>query len=172
MAKPPLEVDGYFVPRLVVEANHDYDPGKHESHEAIVTVNPMIGQNKHDHKNYRIQLDIEVKPDAEAHIPYNIELTVIGVFNVHDHVPEAERTDIAAITGTSILYSAARELVLAVTGRGPWEAYMLPAYSFGDLKGIVSFDGEPLGEEGKVGKGKPSNKKAPGRKKNPGKASS
>ena len=33
-------------------------------------------------------------------------------------------------TGTSILYSAAREYLITVTSRGPWPALVLPTVSF------------------------------------------
>ncbi len=54
--------------------------------------------------------------------------------------------DMVRVTGSSILYSAAREFLLTLMGRGPWSPMMLPTISFMELANKKKDKPEPVGK--------------------------
>jgi preprotein translocase subunit SecB len=57
---------------------------------------------------------------------------LVGFFEVDTGLPEEVIGDVVAANAPAILYSAARELILLVTGRGPFPPFSLPSATFID----------------------------------------
>jgi preprotein translocase subunit SecB len=77
-----------------------------------------------------VKLQVSTVPAGELPIPYRVALEVIGFFSVLPDMPEAEVTNLVYMNGSALLYSAAREYLLLLTGRGPWPALQLPTTNF------------------------------------------
>ena len=91
---------------------------------------PVVGaENK-----YQVMLELSSlrAPDGTGTLPYEVTFQVVGQFSVLDPSYN-DKEKLVRINGTSILYSAAREMVLLVTGRGPWGPYQLPTVNFQTL---------------------------------------
>jgi len=107
-------------------------------------------QQSDDHPDlWRVALDLAFEPDTEHPGPYRIALTMIGFFRLPDGLERPEAARLVGITGASILYSAAREQVLLVTGRGVWGPFQLPTIRFPppDLPGGERIAGPEKREE-------------------------
>ena len=133
MFQPPLQLERSFFTKLQVEA----DP-RHKAGESRVSMKaePALSVLDDTASRWQIDLDIAVGPEAGAPPPpYRIHLHLIGLFTFHDESrKEEEKARILAVTGVSILYSQAREMLLMLTSRGPWGPFQLRTVSFVDAR--------------------------------------
>lgn len=82
---------------------------------------------------WRADLSIVVRPADEARpLPYEIEVSISGVFRVVAQMEADAARRLAYVNGLSILYSSIRETVLLLTGRSAAGPYVLPTLSFVD----------------------------------------
>ena len=77
-----------------------------------------------------VQLDIAPESTNDAPLPYKIELQVVGIFDVTPEVEEQDMGRVVYNQGGALLYSAAREYLLTLTGRGPWPPFALNIATF------------------------------------------
>jgi preprotein translocase subunit SecB len=85
-------------------------------------------------RNYRIELLVEfgkVKKGTLAE-RYRGEVEMVGYFEVHEDYPEEHVEDLIGVTGVSVLYGAARELICQFTARHPHGCLSIPSVSFID----------------------------------------
>ena len=61
----------------------------------------------------------DLTPDDRLPLPYEIAISTSGIFRVGAEMDPAAARRLAYVNGMSILYSAARETVLLLTGRFP-----------------------------------------------------
>jgi len=125
---PPLIVREYFFPFIQVAADAEFDPSK-----GIPKINfekKVSVEKKPQNGIYQVALEIIIMPDNEKEkIPYSIDLVTVGLFSVSKAIKDPEK--LLRITGASILYSAAREFLITLTARGPWQPpVFLPTVSF------------------------------------------
>lgn len=134
---PPLVVKEYFFPFVQVAADFEYDSTE-ELPKVDFETKVAIDQDP-DNGTYQVTLEITALPENEdKKIPYAIHLIAVGLFSVGAEVKDPEK--LVRINGSSILYSAAREFIITITSRGPWQSVILPT---------VSFNKPPVGEEKK-----------------------
>ena len=131
MQSPPLQLERYFYSRVTFEANPEYKPG--EGSETIkLKETPMtLLRHAEDTRRWQVILDIDTPSLKESPGPYYIDLQVVGFFGVVPDFPEEDIETLLGVTGSSILYSAAREFIMLITSRGPWPAVSLPTVTFG-----------------------------------------
>lgn len=146
MAQSPLQLKTYSFPRILCEADLNFNPGKKNALSKMeVEAKTCITHHPENLNEWRVVLDIQaLSPDRS--IPYKIDLQVIGFFEVAPTFPEDKVPDLVRITGSSILYSGAREFVLGITSRGPWPAVQLPTLSFVEP---VHQEKQPIKKRGK-----------------------
>ncbi|WP_025324470.1 protein-export chaperone SecB [Deferrisoma camini] len=131
MKAPPLRLENYFFPRVLVEANPNFaNTDTNQEVPIKLSAQPQVSVNTKDPLRFRLILKIRVAYDEDHPSPYGIELDAVGFFRVDETVPEDQRTTLVHVNGSTILFAAAREFLLGVTGRGPWGNVMLPAWSF------------------------------------------
>lgn len=122
---PVLQLKSYFFPKVDVEANPKFKP-RQNAETFAPKVTPKTLVNKKDPLDYQITLEICSEPGG----PYNYTLHAVGFFRADESYPEDKRPQAVVINGSSMLYTAAREFLATVTGRGPWGAVILPVTSF------------------------------------------
>ena len=115
-----------------------FDPGD-------LTINARIGgrPNLEDPNRVAVLVEIESRTAAEVKFPYDFKVVMIGYFilNPDQPIEDRERAMMALkTTGASVLYSAARELIAVVTGRGPFPAVLLPTV-------VIALDEPPAQEQ-------------------------
>ena len=130
MSLPALRLDGYFYERVALEA----DPAWPADKKPVTGVNVRVevGQHKNNPTRWRAIMDVVAQPDQKGQaIPYNIALRCQGFFTVEP--AEGLQTDartLVQITGASMLYSAARDMVLTLSSRSRFGPVLLPTVSF------------------------------------------
>lgn len=128
MAMPPLQLEESVVSRLVIEASPEHSGNGQRQSRLRTEVN--VTQNGENPEKWQVVLNISVNPDEKEPGPYRIEIRMHGLFHVPGTRPRHEATRLLGVAGASILYSAAREHILMVTGRGPWGPLQLPTTTF------------------------------------------
>jgi len=130
MAKSPLQLKQYFFTKINCEADLTFKkPPKNAETKLEVQVQSTISPHKDNKRDWRVILDIQAfSPDKS--VPYKLDLQVTGFFKVAEGYPEDKLSEFIRITGSSILYSGAREFLLGITSRGPWAPVLLPTISF------------------------------------------
>jgi preprotein translocase subunit SecB len=152
MRKSPLQLKLYYVEKISVVTNDDYDHPKDQSafdfsHSEIkdrVRIGEKAGQEQPT--EFLVQLDLSVKSRPDKPAPYEIEMCVVGFFEVDKSIPIEERRKIVSVTGTSMLFGACRDFLLTITSRAPFGPFFLPTVSFLDRK-FVPASTSAKGEE-------------------------
>jgi len=123
----PLLLEEYFFPVVQVVANSSTPE---EEIELNFDINVTLRENESEGKKlYQVAVDIHSTEEIEeSKQPYTIHLVAIGIFSVVPEFPDIPK--LLHITGSSMLYSAAREFLITITSRGPWDAISLPTFSF------------------------------------------
>jgi preprotein translocase subunit SecB len=85
-----------------------------------------------DAGEHRWQVTLEIKQQAapETNFPYAFRVVLVGFFSAASWVKPEDEERTVKIQGASVLYGMAREIVRAMTGRGPHRPVMLPTVSF------------------------------------------
>ena len=142
MAIPPLRLETYYFTKVAVSADPCYEPQEGVAPAITIDTDVGLGQHSSDPNRWMVTLGVHAKSPDEKPIPYNVDLEVVGFFRVEPEVEQGKAPALVQANGAAILYSAAREFLLTITGRGPWPPIALPTTNF-------------LGFEKKSGKKKP-----------------
>jgi preprotein translocase subunit SecB len=67
---------------------------------------------------------------AEGDFPYSFKLVYVGFFRVVKDFPADRIEQMVRVNGPALLYSAAREALVYLSGRGRRPAIMLPSITF------------------------------------------
>jgi preprotein translocase subunit SecB len=87
-------------------------------------------KNQKNARRYRVVLSLSPSKESAADCPYLFDLQLIGYFRWMGAPPNAQTDTLVLRNAAAILYSASREILASVTGRGPFPALILPMYSF------------------------------------------
>jgi preprotein translocase subunit SecB len=129
MTSLPMQLENHFFTKVMVEANPAYQPEKDEELLEVVT-EVQIGQHKDNPHKWRVILNLRTESTDEMKMPYKIDLECVGLFKVAPEIKEKKMPFLVRANGAAILYSSAREFLLLVTGRGPWDGFYLPTTNF------------------------------------------
>ena len=149
MSTPPLRLENYFFTEVSLKANPNfkYEDFKDNLMDFSVKTHVRSGTNKEDPRKFQVTLDIKTEPLDERPLPYDASLTLVGFFDVDPSVAlPVPAADLVRVTGSSILYSSAREFLLTLMGRGPWTPMLLPTISFVDMATKKKETPEPAGK--------------------------
>ncbi len=131
MSHAPLRLEDYFFTRLFFEANPGYS-GSSDNGPASMEVGIKVELLKHESEDNRFQLKLTLDgSNADGSpLPYSFEIQVVGLFSVDPEFKHENIPALVKINGGSMLYSATREYLLMITGRGPWGSMKLPTVNF------------------------------------------
>ncbi len=133
--KPPINLLNYFVAEFSIKANAVY---KDDQKPFVLGDGFSADYTKYksevegvDHDDiWQLTLNISYKPKSDINYPYSFCITIVGFFELFPKFEEDKKMKILTVSGSSILYGTAREIVRANTSRGPWLEILLPTYSF------------------------------------------
>lgn len=154
MTLSPLQLHRYFAEEVFCKANSDFDRDK-ETRIKDFQVFFETGEDKNPLLR-RIRLTVEQKLSKDGNEPFAFKIVMVGFFEVMKEFFESqgsEKTDqLVNVNGPALLYSAARELLALVSGRGPYTEenlnVLLPSITF------LNFKPMKPGKEGKQAKAK------------------
>jgi preprotein translocase subunit SecB len=145
----PLQLEGYYVREFHFAVRNALDEaaqfamqkGLHMQGTALfnpdtITFNITAGggQNPEDPLRWASIVELSSNNAPEIRFPYDFQIVLVGFFKLNLNEPTEITEDIEKslkINATSILYSAAREFIAGVTGRGPFPAAILPSVVIG-----------------------------------------
>lgn len=139
MQLSPLILKNYFVTNLSVKACVPNFRTAEEVRKAFeegtsnMSAKVETAKNDANPRLWKVALVLALGPNEKGHFcPYLIDVELVGFFEVHVSVEESKIQDLVVCNGPSILASAARELILLITGRGPLPPFTLPSVTFVD----------------------------------------
>lgn len=133
MKKSLLKIKNYFVTSLSVKAIPVEEGAKSSPEGRVDTITKVeTAQHLENKRDWKVALAIHCSPAEKNVIGYSISVELVGFFEVEKELPEEQIGDVVVANAPAILYSAARELILLVTGRGPFPPFPLPSASFID----------------------------------------
>ena len=93
-----------------------------------------IATHATDQRKFQITLEVSFGKVPKGATPeaFRGEVEMIGYFQIHPNYSEDKIDALISITGTSILYGAARELICTLTSRHPAGTLSIPSVSFMD----------------------------------------
>ena len=126
----PLQLRQHLFTIVNVRANPAGKPdGPVQLHQHVVHL-PVPGQSN----QWQVELYVNSHSGSAKHpFCYEIELHVVGIVEVSGDMEKEKREAIAAVNGLSLLYGAAREMVLNITARAPHGPYCLPSLNFAEV---------------------------------------
>jgi preprotein translocase subunit SecB len=125
MKSSALELERYFF----IKVHLDAIQGGNVRGEIVVNPSVDLREKIGEDRRFLVQLDVNIGNNLNDNPRYRGGVSVVGYFKVDPDYP-GDLIELAGINGTSILYSAVREMVANVTARGPWGAFILPCVSF------------------------------------------
>lgn len=168
MKLAPLQLADYFLTDLTLQANPDFDPSMPAADcVATLQVIPQCAQTKDDAEkgtSWLVTLEITQTIPEGGNLPYAFSLRIQGTVFASPYLAGATLRRTMHANGPAMLFGAAREIIRAATGRGPWPAVIIPSTNFlADLPPleIVASKEEARGAPAKKVAKKASRKKTP-----------
>lgn len=129
----PLQLNRYFIKELSYAVKDGFD-GRYDP--TAVFPYPHLSsrvrstRDESDPRSWKFELTVESDDAQSEDFPYSLRIVLVGEFAVVASY-SAERADLLAkVNGPSLLYSAAREALVTVTGRSGFPAIVLPSVLF------------------------------------------
>lgn len=133
MSPTPLRLEHYFFTRVHLEANPEYvvaEGGAPAQEDIDVGIRIEVLRHDEDPHRYQLTLTINKVTAREGRVPYNLDIQVVGLFSIDPDFKHDNIDRLVQVNGASMLFTATREHVLMVTGRGPWGPFQLPTVNF------------------------------------------
>lgn len=156
MSLSPLRIHQYFVEEISCRANPGFKKNTDINSKSF-QVCFETGDEK-DPRKQRIRLTISQEITEDGNEPFAFKVVLVGFFEVVKEFFDsqgAEKTQqLINVNGPALLYSAGRELLAMISGRGPYPDKSLdihlPSITFLDFKPMKKTETEPA--QGKKGK--------------------
>lgn len=142
MNRSPLQLQYYHFVTLALHAREGLNPANLAGNESPypdfegVHLEPEVSlfsdDNAGDCGPYLLRLEMAYKPEDD-HFPYSFEVIIEGVFGLKDSASIEDCKKTVVINGASVLYSAAREQLMTLSGRHMYGPMLLPALNFQHL---------------------------------------
>ena len=128
----------YFATDLMLGTNNAFAsdrPVHFEDKDLVVHVTAKKNETApRDGRRWQVTLEIRHQPAPGVNFPYSYRVVLVGQFGVQDGVQSQDEERFVRIQGASVLYGMAREIVRALTGRGPYRSVILPTMNFYERK--------------------------------------
>lgn len=149
MKLAPLQLADYFLTDLTLQANPGFDPAK-PAGDCVDTlqVTPHISQTKDlgdKGTEWLVSLEIIQTIPEGANMPYAFSLRIQGTVSASPHLTGVKLQRAMHANGPAMLFGAAREIIRAATGRGPWSAVIIPSTNF--LVGLPPLEASAMDQD-------------------------
>jgi preprotein translocase subunit SecB len=133
MQGSPLQLEDYLLKTLrfglLIPLNDLLDPSV--IYDALdVDISAETQNRNNDPRLWRSQLVVRSKEEKDRIYPYTFELVYVGFFRVIEEFPAERVEQMVRANAPALLYSAARETLMYLTGRGRLPAVLLPSITF------------------------------------------
>lgn len=128
-----LRLNTYFIEELCCTANAHFEASPERDGEVLpedLKINVEKGTDEDKERGWIFRLSVELQDASGTTFPYTFRIVLVGFFEIRDDQPYKNPEFIIQSNGPAILYSAAREAIAMVTGRGPYQSLILPSVAF------------------------------------------
>lgn len=130
MKTAAFTLESIFYPETVVKANIDFERSHDLSpSEPVVKITTPQNVEGLDESTWQIVLTVEIDSVSPSD-PYEIWVLSVGRFKSNNQLSAQDFMKQVIVSGPNMLYSAAREHILAITSRSAWGGLNLPAVVF------------------------------------------
>ena len=141
MTFSPLQLIKYHIEEFAYKANSEYQKGGQIKPENF-QVSFESGENERNSLQRRIRLIISQDISKDGNEPYSFKIVMVAFFEVvkefFDQQGPEKIERLVNANGPALLYSAARELLALIAGRGPCPEketeFFLPSITFINFK--------------------------------------
>ncbi len=132
MQNSPLELEEYLLKDLQFSLIDDLSdvPGKVKYDPLNIEINPEVRMRGEEPRKWRCELAVRSKVEEGRNHPYRFVIRYVGFFRVVEDFPAERVETMVRANAPALLYSAAREALLYITGRGRYPAILLPSVTF------------------------------------------
>ncbi len=136
MILAPLQLSDYWLDSLHVRTNPDFDPNREadlevDSMEVKSDLKLLKSANKEEAGTvWMVFLEIRQSMPEGKNIPYEFSLEMCGIVAAHPSLIDETLERSVQVNGPSMLFGAAREILRAATGRGPYAPVIIPSTNF------------------------------------------
>ena len=134
MKPAPLQLTDYFLTSLSIEANPDFNGTDKVAFDFdSLTVTPTVRKESDLGDNgtkWFVTLHIVQDIPAGKNVPYRFSLQMQGIVFAAPQLTGITLGRAVHANGPAMLFGAAREIIRAATGRGPWPAVIIPSTNF------------------------------------------
>lgn len=132
MRPSPLQLNDYWVDNLTFSTNYDHDPDEPvvrviSAEDLLVEVQESV--NPENSLQRSCNISIALNESAAANFPWRFNVSLVGYFQIAEDWP-GNKDSLFSANAPAVLYSAAREALAAVSGRGPYREVLLPSVTF------------------------------------------
>lgn len=133
MQPSKMQLEGYFIEEVSFNLQNPNIPNleaipKLDSTDLDIEV--KLGESKDDENKKFCQLTVSLKEKTAETFPYNFKIVLAGFFGLDAACSKEDVGVIMTNTAPSMLYTAAREYLLLLTGRTRFLPVMLPTVLF------------------------------------------
>lgn len=142
MNRSLLQLKHYHFITLALSAREDFNPARLAGSEGpypdfeSIQLEPVVSLFSNEEAGecgpYLLRLAVAYEPEADE-FPYSFEAVVEGVFELAKEAEIVDYKKIVVINGASMLYSAAREQLVTLSGRHLYGPMLLPSLDFRHL---------------------------------------
>jgi preprotein translocase subunit SecB len=130
----PLQLTDYFLTDLSLKANPDFDSSKPVG-DCVETlqVTPEYARTNDSREQgteWLVSLEISQTIPEGVNLPYAFSLRIQGTVAASPHLTGNRLQRVMHANGPAMLFGAAREIIRAATGRGPWPSVIIPSTNF------------------------------------------
>lgn len=130
----PLRCLGYYATELSLTSNPEHKAGEKVRLDfgdlMIESTTEEVPQEKGG-SLWRVALRVrQGVTDPDKNAPYNFAIALLGSFKVHPKYPADKVRQLVEVNGSSVLYSAARQILRQAMANGPYIPLLLPCASF------------------------------------------
>ena len=122
----PLRLDIYFFDSLSIKVNPKGNLNYQLTEDQLV-IDAEYSLNMEDPTKHKVTLIVRNRPEDPS-ATYLFFATVIGIFTISDPADQNSLPHVV-VTGSSMLFGGIREMLLNLTGRGPFPTLLLPTVS-------------------------------------------
>jgi preprotein translocase subunit SecB len=133
MRAAKFQLENYFVEELFFKLLPNSEPDSKNLPKLVPgDLNVEVGTGDHKENEFKklCRLNIGVKKEARKKFPYDFRISLVGFFEIDPGCEEQETSLLLRTNAPSMLFTAARELLLLVTGRARHFPIMLPTVAF------------------------------------------
>jgi len=131
MKLSPIQLEGYALIDLAYRANQDHRPGQPTAYgEEDILATTTLERDAADQHRWSVVLKFQLQPRPSANGPYHIALHLAGVIRTAPDFSVDDLETVVRVSGASVLYGIAREIVRHITSTGPFLPVLIPTVSF------------------------------------------